>query len=173
MATKLSLPIIAVYLAILVVVTPTSPYAAPAGGHGGHGGHGCPGCHGLPGGLDAPWRLFYAPGYPHIYGRHPERTAVKPVWTPPAPVKLTDVATAAWVEPATIKITWTGNPQGVDEVEVALLDSDQKTLKHRSVTGSPYAVIVDVPDEAAYVRVRTLGPGLTILSEDAKPLPSR
>ncbi|MDO8684817.1 MAG: hypothetical protein Q7N50_15240 [Armatimonadota bacterium] len=79
-----------------------------------------------------------------------------PVWTPPAPVKIADDVVARWIDPVAIEVTWTGDPRDVSSVEVAILDSFKRTLRHRTLSTPPYTFAMDIPDQGEYVRIRVI-----------------
>jgi hypothetical protein len=116
-----------------------------------------------------PYGYYGYPYYGSPYYAYPYDYYGRPYYAP-APMKLTPDVTAQWVEPNTLKVTWIGRTGGFSRLEVALLDADGRTLKHR--TGD-LSIKVDVPDRAVDVRIRTLDPNQVILSETVVPLPAR
>jgi hypothetical protein len=116
----------------------------------------------------SPYSYWY-PYYGAPYYAYPYDYYSRPYYAP-APVQLTPDVRAQWVEPNTLKVTWIGPTGGFSRLEVAFLDADRRTLKHR--TGD-LSIRADVPDRAVYVRIRTLDPYGAILSETEVPLPAR
>jgi hypothetical protein len=114
-------------------------------------------------------------GYGYRYYAPRPVQPVRPAWTPPAPVRVGDNAIAQWADRNTLQVTWTGSGTALDRLDVALLDVDRRTLKHRSDIAAPYVVNIDVDDRdrAAFLRVRSMRLTGEILSEVVTPLPAR
>ncbi|MDO8589404.1 MAG: hypothetical protein Q7T82_20465 [Armatimonadota bacterium] len=124
-------------------------------------------------GFGYPYRYYGFGLYPYDYwGSQRLEKPERPAWVAPAPVKLTDNTTAQWVDPIALSVTLTGDTTGVDRLEVGVMDANKSLLKHRYAM-SPYVVKVDIPSQAAFLRIRTLDADRMVLSEAITPVPAR
>jgi hypothetical protein len=108
---------------------------------------------------------YYDYGYPDTYSYSRSIS--------PAPVRIADNVLAQWLGPDDLRIVWTGDTKDVDRVEVAVLDSYKRTLRHSFSESPVFTVDVGVPGGAANVRIRTINTIGTVVSEIVCPLPGR
>jgi len=114
---------------------------------------------------------YYNYGY-YDYG-YPRDTYGYDDYSPSASVEIADNVIVQWLGPDDLRVTWTGDTKDVVKVEVAMLDSSGRTLRHRFSMSPVLAVDMGVPNGASSVRIRTIdGYGRTI-SEVVSPLPAR